>query len=188
LTDADDYCSDAKELVAELEFVWDQIKNNSPVNSSGRSSSASPLAQHSQPRDDGMRVLSPMSQDDEAERDSQRRIFGPDEEDEAPEPRGDKGKWRKSVELALVKMTAEMAALREQIATGREYRGQRRQTLGAWASWLVWIAFRHFVTDIVLVGLILLLLRRKKNRKLEDLIREWLRDARAYVRKFLPAR
>ena len=194
---------DARELVAELEFVWDQIKNNS-ASSSGSSPGRGVPSYTTQPRqfqqplsgDDGpMRVLSPMSQDDEAERESERRLGYNDEFDDEefndrdPEKKEKKTKrWRRTVESALVKMTAEIAALREQIATGREYQGKRRRSLGRWLAWLVWAAVSHFLVDAVVLGIVLLWLRRRKDRRLEDLVRAGLKIGREYVRKILPER
>lgn len=143
------------------------------------------------PEKDGrMRVLSPMSQDDEAERESERRLgYNADSEDDYDDGKNNnRVKWRRSVEQALVKMTAEIAALREQIATGREYQGKRRRSPGKWLAWFAWIATRHILVDMVLMGLILLWMRRKKDRRVEDLVREGLRIGREYVRKILPSR
>ena len=193
--------SDARALVDELEFVWDQIKNNS-ASSSGSSPGRGGVPSYTtQPRqfqqplsgnDGPMRVLSPMSQDDEAERESGRRMGYNDEFDEVGYEGDGKEKktkkWRKNVEEALVKMTAEIAALREQIATGREYQGRRARSLGTWVAWLIWIAVRHFLVDLVVMGILLLWLRRRKDRRIEDLVREGLRIGREYLRKILPAR
>lgn len=188
---------DARELVAELEFVWDQIKNNSASSSGsspGRGYSNQPR-QFTQPQpysgDDGrpMRVLSPMSQDDEAERESERRLGyndGYDEDDGEKEKKS--GRWKRTVEQALVKMTAEVAALREQIATGREYQGRRRRSFGRWVAWFLWIVIRHIVIDMAVLGIVLLWLRKRKDRRIEDLVREALRIGREYVRKILPPR
>jgi hypothetical protein len=189
-------------LVAELEFVWDQIKNNSV--SSAESSPGRRVPSYTtqsrqfgeaMPEKDGqMRVLSPMSQDDEAERESERRLgYNAGSEDDNDDGQhnnnnNNKTKWRRTVEQALVKMTAEIAALREQIATGREYQGKRRRSPGKWLAWFAWIATRHILVDIVLMGLILLWMRRKKDRRVEDLVREGLRIGREYVRKVLPSR
>ena len=193
---------DARELVAELEFVWDQIKNNS-ASSSGSSPGHGVPSYTTQPRqfahpqsgDDGpMRVLSPMSQDDEAERESDQRLGYNDAYDEEDEFNGNSKsgkrdkKWRKSIERALVKMTAEIAALREQFATGREYHGKRRRSLGRWVAWLVWAFVRHFLVDVVVLGIVLLWLRRRKDRRVEDLVRQGLRIGREYMRRVLPAR
>ena len=194
-------CRDARELVAELEFVWDQIKNNSSSSSGSSPSHGVPsyttqprLLEHPKSGGNGqMRVLSPMSQDDEAERESERRLGYNNayEEDDEYNGDGNNGKdkrWRSTMERALVKMTAEIAALREQIATGREYQGKRRRSLGRWVAWFVWACARHFLVDFVVLGIVLLWLRRRKDRRVEDLVREGLRIGREYARKVLPSR
>ena len=138
-----------------------------------------------------MRVLSPMSQDDEEEIRSQQKSGHHDEyQDNAEYTDGDiKSKsWRRTMENALVKMTAEIAALREQISTGREYQGRKRRSIGRWIAWLIWLAIRHLVTDLVLLGILLYWLRKKKDRRIEDSVRAALRVAREYVRKILPPR
>lgn len=141
-----------------------------------------------------MRVLSPMSQDDEEERESQRRLeYNDDYDDDDEYKDGDNKdkktkKWRRTVESALVKMTAEIAALREQIATGREYQGKKRKSPARWIAWFIWICVRHFLVDFVMLGILLLWLRRRKDRRIEDLVRESLRIGREYVRKILPSR
>jgi hypothetical protein len=135
-----------------------------------------------------------MSQDDEAEQESERRLAYNDEYDDDDEfndgKEKDKSKkrWRRTVEQAMVKMTAEIAALREQIATGREYQGKRRRSFGRWLAWLVWICVRHFLVDVVVLGIVLLWLRKRKDRRVEDLVREGLKIGREYARKILPAR
>lgn len=194
---------DARELVAELEFVWDQIKNNST--SSSNSSPQRRGSHYSQPRhftrpqsgkDGPMRVLSPMSQDDEAEQESERRIeqeieaqeFDEDESTTPDQARRKTKQWRKQVEATLVKMTAEMAALREQIATGREWRGRQRRSIGAWIAWFIWMTIRHFFIDAVVLGVVLFWMRRRKDRRIEDLVREGLKVMREYARRYLPAR
>jgi hypothetical protein len=135
-----------------------------------------------------------MSQDDEAEAAS-RRLGYNDEYDDNDEfndgnKKGEKKtqKWRRTVEQALVKMTAEIAALREQIATGREYQGRRRRSFGRWLGWLIWSVVRHFLVDVVVLGIVLLWLRKRKDRRVEDLVREGLKIGREYMRKILPAR
>ncbi len=189
-------------MVDELEFVWDQIKNNS-ISSSASSPGRNNIPSYSsQPRifqqpmsgnDGPMRILSPMSQDDEAEQQSERRLGYNDEYDDDEFDDGEKKDkktraWRKSVEATLVKMTAEIAALREQIASGREYQGKKQRTVGKWVSWLFWIVVKHFVVDAFVLGLVLLWLRKRKDRRLEDLVRQGLKIGREYVRKILPPR
>ncbi|KAL2066617.1 hypothetical protein VTL71DRAFT_2688 [Oculimacula yallundae] len=197
--------ADARALVDELEFVWDQIKNNS-ASSSGSSPNRGVPSYTTQPRqfqqplsgnDGPMRVLSPMSQDDEAERRSgYNDVYDEDEEDEDEDAYdgGDRkkdaktSKWRRSVEHAFTKMTAEIAALREQISTGREWQGKKRRSVKSWVAWVVWLAIRHLLVDALLLGIMLLYLRKRKDRRIEDLVRAGLKIGREYVRNVLPAR
>jgi hypothetical protein len=188
-------------LVDELEFVWDQIKNNS-ASSAGSSpgrgvpsytTQAKKLQQPQSGNDGPLRVLSPMSQDDEVDRESEKYNEQYDDDNreyKGGEQKGQKStkRWRRTVEHALVKMTAEIAALREQIATGREYQGKRRRSFGRYVAWFLWILIRHFVVDVVILGVLLLWLRRRKDRRIEDLVREGLRIGRDYIRTILPAR
>lgn len=138
-----------------------------------------------------MKVLSPMSQDDEADREHVRRLVeGEDGSDEEVQD-ADKAKgtpWKTKVESTLVKMTAEVAALREQIASGREWRDKRRRTIGAWLGWLLFAALKQVAFDAFFLMLVLIWMRKKKDRRLEDLVREFLRQGRAYIRQFLPPR
>jgi len=193
--------SDARELVAELEFVWDQIKNNSASSSNsspGRHGIDSEPRRFQPPQsgsDGPMKVLSPMSQDDEAEMKSERRLdqgSGQEYDDgeyDGPDKEKRKTKqWRRKVEAAIVKMTAEMAALREQIGTGREWRERKRRTVNSWIVWLLWATIRHILLDGVLLGILLLWMRKRKDRRLEDLLKEVLRAGKEYVRKIIPPR
>jgi hypothetical protein len=193
--------SDARELVAELEFVWDQIKNNSASSSGSSPGEGLPSyttpRQFQQPRsgtDGPMRVLRPMSENDEVERKSLRGLYNEnyddidDDEFDGEEKHKKTKSWRRTVEQALVKMTAEIAALREQISTGREYQGKRRRSLGKWVTWFLWLVFRHLFVDFIVLGIVLLWLRKRKDRRLEDLFREALKIGREYARKILPPR
>ncbi|KAF9877723.1 hypothetical protein CkaCkLH20_04858 [Colletotrichum karsti] len=164
---------DAKELVAELEFVWNQIKNNSP---SSTDSSPKGTGYNSEPRrftqplsgsEGPMKILSPMSEDDAAERDSDRRLgYNEGVEEDALVPNSN---WSRSVERALEKMSAEVAALREQITTGREWKSRKQRSFMAWVRWFVWIVMKHLAIDTVLLAFILLWMRKRKDRRLEDL-------------------
>ncbi|KAI9840511.1 MAG: hypothetical protein M1837_001571 [Sclerophora amabilis] len=188
---------DARELVSELEFVWDQIKSNVPSSSSSsplRNLSGS-LEQHRPSLDRRpsgvlgessphapLRVLSPVSQPDGAEDDLQKVLqdVNEGEYDERNDNGGDQGaslrpasseardsRWRRRVEKAMVKMTAEVAALREQMESRRIYDARRRRSLWAWLVWLVWITIRHLLVDAVVLGVILLWMRRRKDNRLE---------------------
>ena len=228
---------DSRELVAELEFVWDQVKSNVPS-----SSSSSPLQTlgsmglHIPPNypgigntrerdkddDEGqLQLRSPMSQSEEEELEEEAREefvdapdsqYNPNTEGEdvgvqadlssqppmpiskavtkspppaAPQKKDDPAehKWRKRVEQTLVKMTAEVAALREQLEQRRLFTYSRTYTFFRWVSRLIWASLKHVAVDIVILGLVLLWLRRKKDRRLEGAIRVLLGDAVAQVQR-----
>ncbi|EUC36342.1 hypothetical protein COCCADRAFT_34333 [Bipolaris zeicola 26-R-13] len=278
---------DSRELVAELEFVWDQVKSNVPSSSSssplrhsdhiqsgysqhelGESRRAAmemsaPLRRNDETptreavRDMPLRVKSPISQSEENLEEEEAEIDRgevfvdapdsqynptsyPDENDEnddtnnledagvqtdlqnlmraepipiqtptpAPKSRGmavlgkpiqmpipgfgstpgpnnaakesaADQKWRKRVEQSLMKMTAEVAALREQLEARRLFAHSAHYRLfrGIW-RW-VWACFKHVVVDAVVLGIVLLWMRRKKDKRLESTIREVLGDALA---------
>ncbi|OTA65178.1 acyl CoA binding family protein [Hypoxylon sp. EC38] len=179
---------DGKALVAELEFVWDQIKNNSASSSNSSPKGASfPEPRHFQRPLSGtegpMKVLSPMSEDDAAEQEYRE---GQDDDDGEYVKKGDR--WSRKVERALVRLSAEVAALREQITAGREWRSKKERSFTSWASWLFWIVTKHLAIDVVILGIILLWMRKRKDRRLEDQVRAILRLGREYARKILPSR
>lgn len=183
----------ASELVSELEFVWNQIKNNSPSSSDQSAKQlgvdASPIrfTQPTSGTDGPMKILSPMSEEDEAEQDYQRRVATGDLDDDGDYvKRGDR--WSKKMERAIVRLSAEIAALREQITTGREWRSKKERSLSAWAGWMLWIVVKHLVIDTAITAVLLLWMRRRKDRRLEDLLRAALRLGREYARKILPSR
>lgn len=92
-------------------------------------------------------------------------------------------KWRKRVEQALIKMTAEVAALREQLEARRLFAHSAHYRLfrGLW-RW-AWAAFKHVAINVFILGIVLLWMRRKKDRRLEGAIRVLLGDAVAQVQK-----
>jgi len=200
----------ALELVAELEFVWNQVKSNSP-SAAGSSSEqsgggtgeqrsggggggggiiASPVVRRFQTPLSGsegpMRVLSPMSEEDESER---RLAELADQADEDPgEYARRHDKRSKRMERAIVRLSAEIAALREQIAAGREWKARKERGVFAWVGWIFWAVTKHITVDVALLLLLLLWMRKRKDRRLEDNVRGIFRLAREYVRKILPAR
>ncbi|KAK4455587.1 putative fatty acid binding protein [Podospora aff. communis PSN243] len=199
----------ALELVGELEFVWGQVRSNG--NSSGggsegqsgeRSETGSGGSSGSQQSGGGgvlrrfqapvsgadgpMKVLSPMSEQDESEK----RLGEEDGEGEESQgesvKRGDKR--TKRMERAIVRLSAEIAALREQIATGREWRAKKEKSFGAWAGWVFWLVAKHVTADLVILFFVVLWMRRRKDRRFEDHVRGALGVMREYVRKVLPSR
>lgn len=175
------------ELVAELEFVWNQIKHNSPGGSaSSLDSSARRFQQPLSGTEGPMKVLNPMSEEDEAERESQRAIDDEAEDDGKYLKKGDK--WSKKMEKAIVRLSTEVAALREQITSGREWRSRREKSARAWVGWALWTLTKHFAIDALILVILLLWMRRRKDRRLEDYVRGALGLAREYARKVLPSR
>ncbi|CCU81120.1 chimeric protein acly CoA binding/Acyl CoA binding protein, putative [Blumeria hordei DH14] len=151
--------ADARALVDELEFVWDQIKNNSVASNGSsprRATSGMEVPDYCTPRHsrypppnagENMRVLSPESHEDELERKGERRIwYSEHSEGIYGGEKNDKGRetieWRRKVEQALMKMTAEVAALKEQTSNVWDHQGKRtkRKDLTNWLTWLWWVA------------------------------------------------
>lgn len=142
-----------------------------------------------------MKVLKPMSEQDEAELRSQRQMdieaeFDDDIEGgiERADSSAGGSRWQRRVEKAVTHLSAEVAALREQITVGREWRSKKDKSFPVWLKWAVWIATKHLLADFAVLAIVLLYMRRKKDRRLEDLVRAALRVIREYVRKILPSR
>ncbi|KAF2156216.1 acyl-CoA binding protein [Myriangium duriaei CBS 260.36] len=201
---------EARELVAELEFVWDQVKSNvasdddgsgdSPPRGDGGYEGAERPRRGDQER--GMRVLSPVSQPvDEEEEDEGREEFvdAPvsqfgeqledksnvgDEERPARPRRSSAGdtRWRRRVESAIVKMTTEVAALRELVENRRFTASRRRASFFSWVLSFGWFAVKLVVADVLVLWIVLLYLRRRKDRRLEGAIRVMLGDAQAVAK------
>ena len=139
-----------------------------------------------------MKILSPMSEQDEAEMRSQRLLEEEEEEEEdnqvAKKPVIGSSRWTRKVESAMTKMSAEVAALREQISTGREWISKKERSWPSWFGWLAWAVMKHLMIDFVILAIVLLWMRRRKDKRLEDLVRATLRLVREYVKKILPER
>lgn len=187
----------ALELVAELEFVWNQIKSNSSHSSSGSGESASAASSSAlSPRrfqqplsgtEGPMKVLSPMSEEDESERRFAEEVDQAGEDDPGEYARRN-DKRSKRMERAIVRLSAEVAALREQIAAGREWKTRKERSITSWIGWAFEMFTKHFAVDLFIVCLVLLWMRRRKDHRLEDHVRGAIRVAREYVRKILPSR
>ena len=193
---------EARELVAELEFVWDQIKSNSVSSSSTspgqlgkRGSNAGMDQSYIDPsqrvsREEsttaaGLRVLRPVSDGDEDDdedaefEDAVRHpIAGEEDEDEEAidiagtnqtrDPDLCNRKWRRRIERTLVKMTAEIAALREVVDAARTGDSRRRNGVWAWFNWLIWVGCRHMLVDLALLGLLVVWAKRKGDHRVEQ--------------------
>lgn len=176
--------------------MWNQVKDNSPASSdefakqlgmSAMDIGSKRLVQPVSGARGPMRVISPMSEEDEAEQDYQRRITADELEDDGEYIKRGDG-WSKKMERAIVRLSAEIAALREQITTGREWRSKKEKSFGAWVGWFLWVVTKHIVIDSFILAFVLLWMRRKKDRRFEDHVRAALKIGREYVRKVLPSR
>ena len=206
---------EARELVAELEFVWDQIKSN-PASSSGSSPRRLARTQglqqtaasgfgSSQARnydDSGLQVLRPLSGGDEEEVEIEEHEESPVEafargdsndpartEPAAQNLEAQNQKWRKRVEKALVKMTVEIAALREQMETNRLVARRPRGSVWAFPILLMRASLRHLTIDLAVLTLLVIYARWKKDRRVDkglQFLFYWARDqvATLQIRKF----
>jgi hypothetical protein len=262
---------DSRELVDELEFVWDQVKSNvsssnssSPVHTTqglGLSTHATAAAESSTQQQSPppappfsflnrslkrpgvspqrksqqnlhLSITSPLSQSqvDESsseDGDAEEFVDAPDSQIADPRPpphptfsddnksvtspqtqhppeppdeevekalvekkkvaaatkRAPDARWRKRIEGALVKMTAEVAALREQLEARSWARGGRRATFERIARQFFSFLAKVIVFDLILLVGLLFWLRRKKDGRLEGAIRVLLGDAVAQVQK-----
>jgi hypothetical protein len=77
------------------------------------------------------------------------------------------GKWRRRVEQALTKMTTEIAAMREQLETRALYNKQKSSPW-AWLKWFAWISVRQICWDMAILGVVLLWMRLRGDRRLEQ--------------------
>src|SRR6266480_1117688 len=212
---------DARELVSELEFVWDQVNSNVPS-----SSSSSPLHTHGlvitdPPRYPKMtqfqsekRGEPPIIQEEQAEAEEREEfVDAPDSQmaEELPpnegsptskagptviEPPGTPSKkpsvpgspnkdprWRRRMEAALVRMNAEVAALREQLEQRRLFANSRRYRFMKFLGSVVWFVIKHIAVDVVILAIFLLWMKRKKHTRLEGAARVLLGDAVAQVQR-----
>ena len=92
-------------------------------------------------------------------------------------------RWRKSIDTALVRMTTEIAALREQLESRNFIAQQRKRSLLAWLLRASWFLVKLVAVDVFILWLVLLYLRRKKDMRLEGAVRVLLGDAVAQMQK-----
>lgn len=220
--------AESRELVSELEFVWNQIKSQSGSEEEGDGESPTRKLERaglkqtesysSIPPGRGLgpgggeeggrlRMLSPVSRggtgeivegedvdSPEPERDGDGD--GEDDEEEFKDardgsednaldrrrPREDdelsnrNQRWRRRIEVALTKMTAEIAALREQLSESRVFdtATRRRTGLWAWLKWLVLIALRQVAVNVIMIAIFVLWGRWKGDRRAEEWVkRRW---------------
>ncbi|KAI9893748.1 MAG: hypothetical protein M1814_005964 [Vezdaea aestivalis] len=171
--------TEAQELVSELEFVWDQIKSNLPSVSPTSSPDQTLERQDtsgvfSAQQQDLTRGQSPTSRGDvgsardklETARDIQ-LIEGEDHQN--AQNRKDElrsRRWRQKVETALVKMTVEVSALREQIEI-RSWHQMKRSGFGRLVVSFLWTLAQHVLVDFALYTILVLWMRKRKDDRVE---------------------
>ena len=185
---------EARELVAELEFVWDQVKANSEASGSGDSAGLSyTRGEEGRRENEGLRILRPASEEDveeEDEEDEEDGDAGVNEGFEATipphtinRPSFNNPRWRRRIEASLVKITAEIAALREQMEAKRVFsQGAKRRAMGPWMLWLVWVTIRHLLIDAVVVGCVMLWVKRGEEW---GIVRRWMEGWRGVWKEVL---
>ena len=210
---------ESRELVAELEFVWDQIKANE-ASSGSESQNYSPgrdgngrvdsgglsiesrgrmgaddrggerqrMSSYREERGEGgqrLSVLRPFSEEDQdAEENDGHNVavseamVGSDDDNQLDRRRDDfdirNRKWRRRMEQAMVKLTAEVAALREQIEARRGWSIGRDQRKGLW-NWILWFVpavVRHVTIDLVVIGLVILWRWAKGDPRVREVVKE----------------
>ncbi|EED14809.1 Acyl CoA binding protein, putative [Talaromyces stipitatus ATCC 10500] len=271
--------AEARELVAELEFVWDQIKYNASSSTTSSSSPIQPVktlpvvVHPAAPRryasiddrmtrsmpvemedqdedlaiyrrrsgDSRLRVLSPVSQSDEADvvrshRQDEESIDDDDNDDDEEEEEEEEEEedfqeardgtsfsseptphdtpiieennnrtrkrrkrtqsspqpnWRNRMEQALTKMTAEIAALREQLDSTHHHHHHNNfnyrkpstffRWLLSWGKWLLYQSLRQLLWHTFILSVLLLWLRVKGDRRLERKVGDVLFKIRGRV-------
>lgn len=223
---------ESRQLVEELEFVWEQVRSNSQPSGSDHSSPLHNLERSAYIHSDGqehsqglansaaalgniigtqdMRVMSPVSAPEEEPLDEDRdefvdapisqvgedyhngsdAVIGGDDDREfrrVPARRGGASTpaytWRKRVEASLMKLTTEIAALREQLESKRYIKNRQQNSVFGWILRLSWWAVQLIVADAVLLWIVIWYLRQRRDRRLEGAIRVLLGDAVAEVRR-----
>ena len=79
-------------------------------------------------------------------------------------------KWRRRVEQALTRMTAEVAALREQLELRRSTAAAARTKLALVRTWIVyatWLALKHAIIDAIIVAVVLAWMKRRGDKRAE---------------------
>ncbi|KAI9799533.1 MAG: hypothetical protein M1825_004459 [Sarcosagium campestre] len=179
---------DARELVSELEFVWEQIKSNAATSASAASSPPGAMADNeelaSKPSILSRQIPLPKPDDDENDDD--------DDDDDRPASVStaeidlsldpltrdavlqDRKTRQSRIGRTLAHLAVEVAAIRRQLErTTPRYlsrRGARRRggwlAVWEWVSWVVATAVRHLLVDALLFAVLAIIWARRRRRRL----------------------
>ena len=126
---------EARELISELSFVWDQIKNISPQQSSSEEESPSLSRVRKMPsRGEGLLELEPRS---EESRDWEGEVFT-DGEGETDTTRNEK-RFRRRINRAIEALRADVAGLKDEMEINRRRNGRparRDGIIGILGNWV----------------------------------------------------
>lgn len=149
---------EARELVLELSFVWDQIKNQSPQQQGNSSDedeahhlSRSTRVRRIVSRGEGITELEPRSQD--SREDWEGEVFS-DGEAESENSRSERRRFRRRMLTAIEALRADVAALCEEmefLRTRNETLPQPDGILLTLRKWIVRLAGVLFTSRIMLI-------------------------------------
>lgn len=80
-------------------------------------------------------------------------------------------------------MTAEIAALREQMET-RTLANRRRNGAWAWLKWILWTVLRQVLWDLALLGALLIFMRLRGDRRVEGRLRSGWSEVKSRLARF----
>jgi hypothetical protein len=94
-------------------------------------------------------------------------------------------KWKKNISASIIKLTAELAAVREQLEARRLFTHTIQFRIFRFITRSIWGIVKHIALDIFILGIVILWLRRKRDQRLEGAMRVLLGDAVAQADKQL---
>ena len=84
---------------------------------------------------------------------------------------------------SIIKLTAELAAVREQLEARRLFTHTIQFRILRFITKSIWSVVKHIAIDVFILGIVVLWLRSKRDKRLEGAMRVLLGDAVAQVQK-----
>lgn len=140
---------DARALVAELEFVWDQIRANDASPSASEELEPPPFPPLPAVGTESLRLLRPFSESDDADDEPEEDGLDALGEQALMADKTRRRQWQARMERAVVQLAAEVAALRE-VVGAQQGRGGKRGW--GWVGWMVGVLVRHALFDALVLG------------------------------------